>query len=607
MCFQCQALFAQILDDSSRQVYSIRTVFVRQEREMASGKGKISPDTLLSGFSEKLDFLRNNGLDYQNLGTFGSASRPLYYQLPAEIGKRNGMQAFDALVPEKSEVTYFTTLSPFTSIRYMQGARQRSMLQTTFSVNPLSRLNLSAHYQRLTALRVVNVTSSDERENDHHSAWISSHYQSRSGNYRVWAHYRHLNHLQFLTGGAREGGAGFSDSLFQSPEIIRARLFKDARIRDLRNSWYASQVLKNQSGWFLRTIHSREKQVHRYGDARPDSLYYGKNNFFFQAEGPEGGEPDSLFVQRTYEVLENTIALGRQDSVADFKLYFRRRDWTLKNDFLPGSRKGKDNILGVSLHRGWRQWNLKASAEALSREEFDFRTFLSWKGLCMNARLISFRPTLVQDDFQSKNLSYTGNFSSSQALQLKLEKEFRMGGISLRPRIEATNVQNGIAFDSAFRPFQAIGTSEIRCLGIDVETSLLNRLHSLTRFNRTIQHGSRISGMPGYSIFTRHWFDLVKNRKAYAVQIGFSLDWRTDWTAEMFNGLNGQWYIQPKRSVPAYFMMNSFVHLRIERVRVYARVHNTLQGLGSEGYLATPLFPAQRRLFEIGLDWTFFD
>jgi len=598
---------AQILDDSSRQVYSIRTVFTRQEKEMAADAGRISPDTLLDGFSEKLDFIQKNGIQFQNLGTFGSASRPLLHELPASIGRRNGMQAFDALFPSRDEVLYYSTLSPFTSIRYMQGARRRAMLQTTLAVNPLPLWNLTANYQRLTALRVVNVTGPDERENDHHSLGVSSHFRNKSGSYRAWAHYRHLNHLSYLTGGAREGGAGFSDSLFLTPEIMRARLFNDARMRDLRNCWYASQVLRGRNGWYLRSIHTREKQLHRYGDARPDSAYYGRDNFFYQADGPQGGQPDSIFVQRTFEVWENTLSAGRQDSLSDFRLYLKRRNWQITNDFLPGSRSGKDNIAGLYLSRRWDELSLEMTSEFSNQKESDVKALLSWRGLKLNGRRISFLPSLIQDDFQSKNLRYTRSFDRSLAWQFRLEKEFSMKGFSIKPRLEALNVENGIAFDSSFTPFQTAGRTEIRYLGVDIRTSLFKRLHSRTSFTKTLQNGPRIAGMPGYTLHTLHWFDLVKNQKAYAVQIGFSLDWRTDWTAEMFNGLNGQWYVQQARSVPTYFMMNSFLHLRIDRVRVYLRVHNTLQGLGSEGYFATPLYPAQQRLFELGLDWTFFD
>ncbi len=116
-----------------------------------------------------------------------------------------------------------------------------------------------------------------------------------------------------------------------------------------------------------------------------------------------------------------------------------------------------------------------------------------------------------------------------------------------------------------------------------------------------------MAGMPGYVLRTSHWFDVVRYRKSYAIQAGFSLDWRNQWTPEIFIAPNAQWYVQNQQKIPTYFMMNTFVHLRIDRVRAYFRVHNTLQGLGTRGYLATPGYPGQRRLFELGLDWTFFD
>ena len=63
-----KGLLAQILDDSSRQVYSIRTVFIRQEAGMAADRGRLAPDTMLDGFSEKLDFFVYFAQFFQVLG-----------------------------------------------------------------------------------------------------------------------------------------------------------------------------------------------------------------------------------------------------------------------------------------------------------------------------------------------------------------------------------------------------------------------------------------------------------------------------------------------------------------------------------------------------------
>ncbi len=599
---------AQILDDSSRQIYSLRTVMMRQEYNMALNRGRLPVDTILEGFSEKLDFRDKDGKEFQNLGVFGSASRPILYELPVAIGQRNGMQAFDVLVPTKETVQYFNTLSPFSSIRYMQGARKRAMIQTTFSVNPMPRFNISAHYQRLTALRVVNVSSSDEREIDHHSLWLSSNYRSKNGAYRVWGHYRHLNHLQYETGAALPGGSGFTDSLFISPAILSARLSKDTRNRDLRNSWYFSQILKNgNTGLYLRSIHSKEKQVNRYGDSRPNPSYYGPSNFFYQADGPERGEPDSVFSQRVFNVWENTIAAGRQDSLSDFRVYLKRRDWTFENNYAPENKSGAEWIAGFAFDGIWKGFATVLKAEAKNKDEFDLNGSIVWKGWNLNGRILSFMPSMVQQEFRSQNLDYTRNFNSSRALRLRIEKEFRIKRIRIQPFFENIGISRGIAFDSTFTPFQSTGLTNITYGGLQFSASLAGRLHTSTRFTKTIQSGTRISGMPGMMLSSTNWFDLVKNSRAYAVQLGFQLDWRSDWQSEAYHSINAQWYLTKSGSIPDYVMMNAFAHVRIDRVRVFLRVHNVLQGLGSMGYFAAPGYAGQPRLFEIGLDWTFFD
>lgn len=598
---------AQILDDSSRQIYSSRTVRIRYEREMSCQKGNYRPDTTLDGFSEKLDFLRVNGIEFQNLGTFASASRPLLFELPAAIGKRNGMQAYDALIPAKDAIPYFTTLSPYTSIRYMQGARQRAMLQAGFAVNPVALWNVAAQYQRITALRIVNVSQQDERETDHHSLWLSSNFSTRNKRYRIWGNYRHLNHLHYVTGGAKTGGPGFTDSLFAFSNIIRARLFSDARNRDLRNNTHLVQELNLFSGFYLRSALSREKQTTSYGDSRPDSLYYGRNNFFFQTEGAARGEPDSLFVRRIFEVFENSAGIGWRDSLHDIHLYLKRRNWNFNSMYFPGSRKGSDLIFGFKADGSLKTLSYQTRMEYASPKEYDLNAGLILGSGRASLRMISYLPSIVQETFQSSNLLYERSFSPTMAIQLKISEELRWKKIRINTRAEWMQVENGIAFDSTFQPFQASGRSSFLFPGADLDLLAGKRWHFTASVTLPNQKGSRIAGIPSKIIRAGIWADLVKNRRALAAQAGFTLDWRDAWASEIFIAPNAQWLVQQSQLIPAYSVLNAFVNLRIDRVRVYLRVHNALQGVGSPGYFASPGYPAQRRLFEIGLDWTFFD
>jgi outer membrane receptor protein involved in Fe transport len=156
-------------------------------------------------------------------------------------------------------------------------------------------------------------------------------------------------------------------------------------------------------------------------------------------------------------------------------------------------------------------------------------------------------------------------------------------------------------------PVQRDKVATMQYAGLAIAGAIGKRIHTENTFIRVFQSGSRISQMPGYVYHSAHYYDLVQNKKAYGVQLGVNVDWRYDWPSETFNPLNGQWFLQNKTTIPPYFLVNAFANVRIDRVRLYFKVHNVLQKLGSPGYFATPFYPGQRRLFEFGLNWTFFD
>jgi hypothetical protein len=246
-------------------------------------------------------------------------------------------------------------------------------------------------------------------------------------------------------------------------------------------------------------------------------------------------------------------------------------------------------------------------SEWLSPKEFDLKGSILLKGWLLGGRLFSFLPSIIQSEFVSKNLIYETNFKSSRAFQLTAEKKFSLGKWFITPSYEQISVDRAIYYEATFNPRQSDGISLNQYLGVTLEGGIGKRIHTTNRFIKVLQSGEKISGMPGYVFRSSHWYDLVKNKKAYGVQLGLNVDWRYDWSSENYNPLTSQWYLQNSVSIPPYFLVDAFANIRIDRVRLYFKVHNVLQKVGSQGYFAAPLYPAQRRLFEFGLNWTFFD
>jgi hypothetical protein len=481
------------------------------------------------------------------------------------------------------------------------------MIRTTFSVNVLPQLNLTAHYQRLTALRILNVSQSEQRETDHHSAWVSGNYTSKKGNYRIWGNYQHLNHLEYETGGGLANTPNQSDSLFISPDLMPVALSSNARNRELRNNWYFSQIWKPfENGLYLRTSHRRTRQVNRFTDPAPNLNFYGADRLYFQKSNSDG-KTDTLFSDRCFQAWENTGYAGYQDSLQDLSFYLKRRDlryYSNLQTFLSGRSEWIAGFLFQGLYKGLKA---RLLAEWLNANEFDLDGKIVLRGWNLGGRLFSFQPSMIQREFISKNLYYLTDFKPSRAVRITFDKRFQLGKWTIGPSFEHISIANGIAFDGTFLPVQRDKIATMQYAGISIEGSLGGRIHTDNRFIRVFQAGSRISQMPAYIYRSAHWFDLVKNRKSYGVQLGFNLDWRFDWPTENFNPLTGQWFLQNQTTIPPYFLLDAFAHIRIDRVRLYFKVHNSLQKVGSPGYFAAPNYPGQRRLFEFGLNWTFFD
>ncbi len=601
-------LRAQILDDSTRLRYSDRTVRYRTEAGCIENQRGMMPDTGLNEFSEKGDFLYQTSGMFQNLGVFGSASRPLFLRLPGRIGLRYGMEAFDALVPGATDIRYYRTLSPYTSLFYNQGSRRRSMLQATASVNIRPAFNVSAAYQRFTSMRVLNVTSAEQRQTDHHSAWISTHYQDSTDRFRIWGHYQHLNHLQYETGGADLSRIPGGDSLFTNSDIMPVRLGQDARNRQIRNRIYLAQMFRlGRNGFWLRSWHSRSRQSDFYNDPRPRTSYYGPNRLYFQ-KSTAGEISDTLYSERRFQQVENGAVLLYIDSMFRFEAGVRHAFNRYVQNIQTLQRVPDDLIyLGEAIWKPGKGIRAGISAAFRDAGEWDFGFKGTWAGWEGRVRAMRYRPTVLQHFFVSRNLLYERELQPVTAWNLQVSKAWKAGTWTLRPGWEALKTDRGIFFDTTFSPQQAGSPSLIQYLSLQISGPETGRFHTRNTFIRTLTSGPRISGMPGYVYRSAHWFDLVRSRKAYAVQIGFNLDWRFDWISEEYYPLTGQWILQDRETIAPYFLFDAFAHIRIDRVRIYFKVHNTLQGLGGAGYLAAPGMPGQRRLLEFGLNWSFFD
>jgi hypothetical protein len=306
-------------------------------------------------------------------------------------------------------------------------------------------------------------------------------------------------------------------------------------------------------------------------------------------------------------LFENTFYGGFQDSLNEFSVYVKRRDINYRTNIFTVLQNRTEILYGFLYQGVLAGGDAIAKAEFISGDEYDIN--LSWakKNFKAEFRRMVFAPSLIQREFFSKNLVYSNQFLSSPSLNLKVDYTLKWKNWSISPGFEHIVVDRGIVTDTTFMPYQATSSSTMQYASIAINGNLGRLFYTENRFIRVFQAGSRVSQMPSYVYHSAHYFDLLKKKKGFGIQLGFNLDWRFDWPTENYNPLTGQWFLQNYTTIPPYFLLDFFAHFKIDRARIYAKVHNTLQKVGGLGYYAAPYYPGQRRLFEVGLIWTFFD
>jgi hypothetical protein len=195
---------AQILDDSTKQVYGPTTTRFLYERDLLSDREEYNyVDTSLNNF-HNYDFLSRNRYRYVDLGNLGSAMRPVFYAPPAEIGVYSGFNAYNPYFYYPDDIRYYDTKSPYSSLYYVQGGLLQQLLKVDFSRNITKDWNAGFNYARTTAPMQFDFEGSREQSRaiDGHAFSFYTRYESPDSAYHVLAHLcRILTTLQTISAG----------------------------------------------------------------------------------------------------------------------------------------------------------------------------------------------------------------------------------------------------------------------------------------------------------------------------------------------------------------------------------------------------------------------
>ncbi|MBW8050964.1 MAG: hypothetical protein FVQ77_11625 [Cytophagales bacterium] len=625
--------FAQILDDTTKLIYGPHTTYYVYEEEIFKGADTLHPvDTLIDGFHKKAVFIwgkKWGGDFYQDLGNLGTASKPMYWQQPDQIGVNLGFDVYTKYAFDPVKIKYYDTKSPFTDIYYLQGGKGEQYLKVGFSRNINKQWNIGSCLRRITSKKQFSITLDPDNPNnkqiDSYALIIFSRFFSENKRYQLLVNYSFLNHFIFENGGIKPDSADTPDSLFNYS--LETPNLDSVKSTDRRNNYHLYQryyLLKNRAIALFHTF-DRIKQTNRY----KDNNLAGNIDFY-----PIINFTSSVTSERTiYQQINNKIGFqgrwkmgdGRwtkDDSVKNrdhqfnYNLYFRRKEYEKEYEYVcePGNTcEGYAGWINENFIGGGGDYFFKDKiygsfeGEYLFNKDYKLKTIFNSKLLTIGHQRVLISPSLVETAYTSNHF-YWKNDSLKPTLSDHSFVELNLGFGSTKISFNNSfyNIKDLIYYDISATAQQSKNDVQILNSGLTLKTHW-RKFYTDNQFIYTKSLRADIIRMPEFLINGRLYYQGYMFKSVLYAQIGIEAIWMSSYYADGYMPVTHQFYLQNVFPVAAYPVVDVFINMRIKRVRLFLKSAHINQGFPANGYFVTPYYTGLKRRFDLGLNWLFFD
>ena len=204
-----------ILDDTTNLAYGPRstTYTIENDLRFNSPEYRIIDTTLFSSYRKNKVELYN--YYYHNLGLEGTTLRPIFYQLPSNIGVSSGQEGFAPFYRTPTDLRYYNTRSPYSRLTLFLGGGNRSITDVEFSRSDSVKLNFGFDFKTFQVDKQINRQGRGDRRVSATQYDFYTQIRSKNLKYQLLANFTRSRHIQYEGGGidTTETGDFFSDDV----------------------------------------------------------------------------------------------------------------------------------------------------------------------------------------------------------------------------------------------------------------------------------------------------------------------------------------------------------------------------------------------------------
>lgn len=603
-----QTLSAQIVDDSTRQIYGLSSVQYQLEKDILNNKTKMyHPDSTLGSFA-LVDTIARSSYQFQHLGNLGTAAKWIGWRTEEEVNTPLYFSPFGLYAFQKEQIRYYNTKSPYTNMHYVQGSRNFAVLDFTHSQNINERLNVTLDVNRFSASKQFGFTGSsrEERLVDHWAVHLSSNYTDKKGKYLLLAHYNHLNHKQNEQGGVQGFETLDLNVSTISPEYTdyQAQL-ASAYSREYWNNWH---------------VYHQYKLAKKEGFTLFHQLDYGYQKMFFI---------DAAFAQN-----QASDVYPASTSVADTAVLFVRYRSLDQSFGLKGNWKG----FGYNVYVNPRLYRRVGVEDVRNSTSWQFESFLggrlnyyskdsslvlqthakfgtnggfllvgkgSYRRFGIHFKQLR-RPTSVfERSFFSEFVSWSSDFN--QTFTQEIGTTFPISAKPAR-RLDVFGTYvlalNAIYWDEQSKPQQATAMNYFEG-GVNADF-LWKKWRLSPHASVRLTDNDFVVRVPLLTAQLRAEYAFVWAKKL-DMTLGSLIHYKSAYFAQAYQPMTQQFVLQNETLVWGVPVIDVYTAFMINRVKLSFAFTHVNKGVLTNGYFVSPNYLGLGRSFNMQVNWPLFD
>lgn len=576
---------------------------------------------------QRNDYIKNNGVEYFHLGNSGTAAYPIVFQPTYTRGFHAGFRQFDLYRYTRDSMRYYHAQRPYTELSYVIGLKQEQIFRGRFFHSTKSGLdygtdffylNSPGTYQRQTAVDA--------------GFYLYGKYHAKNYRWNIFTDLLFNNFKVQESGGLQRDFFASDTSFFQKDLAAVNVNTAGNNYRDwkwfLGADYHLGKKIKERINdttvlerviprFTIRYEFSIEADRYRYLDSNPDSLYYL----------PYGVYNDSLAVQTSLFKVGNAVSFiwqpKRITSDSTYKEQFLGAGGTLHIDYWKAqqSTATQTTFMNSSV-----EGFVKSNTKFKSPVHFEGRVHYFFSGynrhdLIVNGKVnYTLKNLLAVKAFVNYSLTepyFTQQFfttDSGMGWRNNFAKQNQLvaGGRVHSPRygvgVEVSNtiLQNLIYYDVASRPQQLSTPLNVFVL-YAYNRFGIKGFHLDNDFWFQKASGSGVIRLPMFVSKHSIYYETRIFKKVLWFAVGFDVRWQSDFYANAYSPLIGQFYLQDAKKMSFLPTADVFLNVKVKTVRISLLGSNLGQLISKKPYYGAYLYPARDPSFRFFVAWRFLE